>query len=62
MPRRPAHAEPQTFMWDALRAIYWYRNTHIPDGQHRTAEHLVSTDKPDAVVFYLLSIESGPAG
>jgi hypothetical protein len=49
-------------MWDALRAIYWYRNTHIPDGQHRTAEHLVSTDKPDAVVFYLLSIESGPAG
>lgn len=74
-PRRPAHAEPPTFMRDALRAlsaamgvagirdraIYWYRNTPIPDGRHLTAEHLVSTDEPNAVDFYLVSIESGPA-
>ena len=75
-PRRPAHAEPPTFMRDALRAlsaamgvagirdraIYWYRNTPIPEFQHRTAEHLVSTGKTDAVISYLLSIESGSSG
>ena len=34
----------------------------IPEFQHRTAEHLVSTGKTDAVVSYLLSIESGSTG
>ena len=47
---------------DRDRAIYWYRNTPIPELQHRTAEHLVSTGKTDAVVSYLLSIESGSSG
>ena len=72
----PTNAKLQTFMRDTLRvlsaamnvsgdrdrAIYWYRNTPIPEFQHRTAEHLVSTGKTDAVVSYLLSIESGSTG
>jgi hypothetical protein len=47
---------------DRDRATYWYRNTPIPEFQHRTAEHLVSAGKTDAVVAYLLSIESGSTG
>lgn len=47
---------------DRDRAIYWYRNTPIPDFQHQTAEHLVSTGRTDAVVAYLQSIESGSSG
>lgn len=47
---------------DRDRAIYWYRNTPIPEFQHRTAEHLVSIGKTDAVVAYLQSIESGSSG
>ena len=47
---------------DRDRAIYWYRNTPILEFQHRTAEHLVSIGKTDAVVSYLLSIESGSTG
>ena len=72
----PTNAKLQSFMRDALRvlsaavavtgdrdrAIYWYRNTPIPEFQHRTAEHLVSTGKTNAVVTYLLSIESGSSG
>lgn len=72
----PTNAKLQTFMRDTLRvlsaamnvsgdrdrAIYWYRNAPIPEFRHRTAEHLVSTGKTDAVVSYLLSIESGSTG
>jgi hypothetical protein len=72
----PANARLQAYMRDTLRvlsaamgvaggrdrAIYWYRNTPIPEFQHRTAEHLVSAGKTDAVVAYLLSIESGSSG
>ncbi len=72
----PTNAKLQAFMRDALRvlsaamsvagdrdrAIYWYRNTPIPEFRHLTAEHLVSTGKTDAVVSYLLSIESGSSG
>jgi hypothetical protein len=47
---------------DRDRAIYWYRNTPIPEFEHLTAEHLVSTGKTDAVVLYLRSIESGSTG
>lgn len=72
----PTNARLQSFMRDTLRVlsaamgvtgdrdrvIYWYRNTPISEFQHRTAEHLVSTGKTDAVVSYLLSIESGSSG
>jgi len=46
-------------LWRNARAIYWYRNTPIPELKHRTAEHLVSTCNTDAVDAYLLSIQSG---
>lgn len=72
----PANVKLQQFMRDALRvlsaamsmtgdrdrAIYWYRNTPIPEFKHQTAEHLVSTGRTDAVVSYLQSIESGSSG
>jgi hypothetical protein len=72
----PTNAKLQAFMRDTLRvlsaamavagdrdrAIYWYRNTPIPEFEHRTAEHLVSTGKTDAVVAYRVSIESGSTG
>lgn len=72
----PANAKLQHFMREALRvisaammvrpdrdrAIYWYRNMPIPEFHHRTAEQLVSTGEAEAVVSYLLSIESGSAG
>jgi hypothetical protein len=72
----PANVKLQSFMRDTLRvlsaamavggdrdrAIYWYRNTPIPEFRHRTAESLVSAGKTDAVVSYLLSIESGSTG
>ena len=74
--RVPSNAKLQAFMRDTLRvlsaamgvagdrdrAIYWYRNTPIPEFRHRTAEHLVSTGRTDAVVAYLLSIDSGSGG
>jgi hypothetical protein len=47
---------------DRDRAIYWYRNTPIPEFRHQTAEHLVSIGRTDAVVSYLQSIESGSSG
>lgn len=72
----PGNAKLQAFMRDTLRvlsaamgvlqqperAIYWYRNTPIPEFQHKTAEQIVSTGKADAVISYLLSIESGSTG
>ena len=72
----PSNAKLQAFMRDALRvlsaamamtgdrdrAIYWYRNTPIPEFKHQTAEHLVSTGRTDAVVSYLQSIMSGTSG
>jgi Protein of unknown function (DUF2384) len=72
----PTNAKLQAFMRDALRvlsaamavagdrdrAIYWYRNTPIPEFKHQTAEHLVSTGRTDAVVAYLQSIDAGWSG
>lgn len=72
----PGNAKLQGYMRDALRvlsaamgvagdrdrAIYWYRNTPIPEFLHLTAEQLVSTGKTEAVVSYLMSIESGSTG
>jgi hypothetical protein len=72
----PTNAKLQHFMRDTLRvlsaamavagdrdrAIYWYRNTPIPEFRHKTAEQLVSTGKTDAIVSYLVSIESGSTG
>jgi hypothetical protein len=72
----PGNAKLQAFMRDTLRvlsaamgvsqqpdrAIYWYRNTPIPEFQHKTAEQIVSTGKADTVISYLLSIESGSTG
>mgnify|MGYP003627259930 CR=1 FL=1 len=47
---------------DEERAIYWMRNTPIPEFDHRTAMDLVAEGKIEAVVKYLLSIESGSSG
>ena len=47
---------------DRQGAIYWYRNTPIPDFGHRTAEQLVSEGKTDTVISYLTSIASGSSG
>lgn len=72
----PTNAKLQAYMRDALRvlsaamavtgdrdrAIYWYRNTPIPEFMHQTAEHLVSAGRTDTVVSYLQSIESGSSG
>ncbi|MBL8528688.1 MAG: DUF2384 domain-containing protein [Burkholderiales bacterium] len=72
----PANVKLQQFMRDALRvlsaaiditgehgrAIYWYRNTPIPEFEHRTAEQLVSAGKTDAVVSYLMSVAGGATG
>jgi Protein of unknown function (DUF2384) len=72
----PTNARLQSFMRDTLRVlsaamavngdrdrvIYWFRNTPIAEFQHQTAEHLVSSGRTDAVVSYLLSIESGWSG
>ena len=72
----PSNTKLQRFMRDSLRVlsaaaavsgdrartIYWYRNTPIPEFEHRTAEQLVSAGKTDAVVSYLLSIASGSTG
>jgi len=72
----PANAKLQGFMREALRvlsaafdvvrdrqrAIYWYRNSPIPEFQHRTAEQLVAERKTDAVLSYLASIGSGSSG
>jgi hypothetical protein len=72
----PANARLQGFMREALqvlsaaltvvqdreRAIYWYRNSPIPEFQHRTAEQLVADRKGGAVLSYLASIGSGSSG
>ncbi len=47
---------------DEDRAIYWMRNTPIPEFDNRTAMDLVAEGKADAVVKYLQSIESGSSG
>ena len=72
----PTNARLQGFMREALqvlsaaldvardreRAIYWYRNSPIPEFQHRTAEQLVADRKTDAVLTYLSSLSSGSTG
>jgi Protein of unknown function (DUF2384) len=72
----PANVRLQRFMREALqvlsaaldvardreRAIYWYRNSPIPELQHRTAEQLVADHKTEAVLSYLSSIGSGATG
>lgn len=47
---------------DRERAIFWYRNTPIPEFGHRTAEQLVADRKSDAVLSYLTSIAGGSSG
>jgi hypothetical protein len=47
---------------DRERAIYWYRNSPIPEFQHRTAEQLVAEHKTEAVLSYLASIGGGSTG
>ena len=72
----PANVKLHQFMRDTLRvlsaameinpdqvqAMYWYKNTPIPEFQHRTGERLVSAGKTEAVISYLLSIASGSTG
>ncbi len=72
----PANVRLQSYMREALqvlssalevtrdrdRAIYWYRNTPIPEFNHRTAEQLVADRKTDAVLSYLTSISGGSSG
>jgi len=40
---------------DQAQAMYWYKNTPIPEFQHRTGEQLVSAGKTEAVISYLPS-------
>ncbi len=47
---------------DATRAIYWMRNTPIPEFDHRMAFDLIAAGKTEAVLKYLRSIESGSTG
>jgi len=72
----PANARLQGFLRNALRAlsaayevthdrdrsIFWYRNTPIPEFDHRTAEQIVAEGKTDAVIRYLTSISAGSSG
>ena len=72
----PSNTKLQHFMRESLRvisavraingdlrsAIFWYRNTPIPEFDHRTAESLVVEGKTEAVVRYLDSISSGSTG
>jgi len=72
----PANVKLQQFMRDTLsvlsaamdvnrdyvRAMYWYKNSPIPEFGHRTAEQLVSAGKAEAVISYLLSVASGSTG
>jgi hypothetical protein len=72
----PSNARLQGFLREALRAlsaayeitqdrdraIYWYRNSPIPEFDHRTAEQLVAAGKTDAVIRYLTSIAAGSSG
>jgi len=72
----PTNVRLQGFMREALqvlsaaldvardrdRAIFWYRNSPIPEFQHRTAEQLVADHQTEAVLLYLSSIGSGAAG
>jgi hypothetical protein len=72
----PANARLQGFLREALRAlsaayevtqdrdraIFWFRNTPIPEFGHRTAETIVADGKTDAVIAYLTSIASGSSG
>jgi hypothetical protein len=41
---------------DRERAICWYRNSPLPEFQHRTAEQLIADPKTEAVLSYLGSI------
>ncbi len=72
----PSNVRLQGFMREALqvlsaaldvaqdreRAIFWFRNSPIPELHHRTAEQLVADRKTEAVLSYLSSIGSGSSG
>lgn len=72
----PGNSRLQDFMRDAVRvinaaeevsgsqgkAIYWYRNSPIPEFGQKTAEELVAVGKVRAVLRYLESVESGTTG
>jgi transcriptional regulator with XRE-family HTH domain len=72
----PSNARLQRYLREALRAlsaafevthdrdraIFWFRNSPIPEFGHRTAETLVAEGKTDAVVAYLSSIATGSSG
>jgi hypothetical protein len=72
----PSNARLQGFLREALRAlsaaydvthdrdraIYWYRNSPIPEFAHQTAEQLVAAGKTEAVISYLTSIAAGSSG
>lgn len=65
----PANARLQRFMRETLqvlsaaigamgepeRAIYWYRNTPIPQFQYHTAEQLIADQQTQALLSYLVS-------
>lgn len=72
----PGNARLQGFLREALRAlsaayeitrnrdraIYWFRNSPIPEFGHQTAEKIVAAGKTDAVIKYLTSISAGSSG
>lgn len=47
---------------DALRAVSWYKCEPLPAFAFKTAEQLVSDGRTDAVLRYLVSLETGATG
>jgi hypothetical protein len=72
----PGNARLQGYLQDAVRAlsaavdvtqdrdraIYWFRNTPIPEFGHRTAETIVAEGKTNAMIAYLNAISPGSSG
>ena len=72
----PDNAKLQSFLRDAVRAmsaaheitrdrnraIYWFRNSPIPEFNHQTPENIVAARKTDAIMKYLTSIASASTG
>ena len=72
----PSNEKLQNFMRESLRvvsaaaeiagnddnAVYWMRNSPIPEFGHQFAMDLVAKGKTEAVIKYLQSVESGFSG
>lgn len=47
---------------DVDRAIFWYRNEPLPVFKYKTAEKLVSEQRAEDVLDYVMSLQAGAAG